>query len=240
MRWDKDKDVRRWSGGAWLRLDPTPAARDAAAGNSPMRKIEQGLDWIDSLWSDYVMDMDRRRQEETIYQPAIRAIKQTASDVCDLRAGRRGLLQKIGNLLNVSQWNGIGGWLLHVGGPLLIVLGIMFLAFRRVWRAGRRLWRRMAARAVSRARRERSRVEFYHRFRDALGPEGAGPRGRPDAARVCQDRRRENCHYFRPARACLAARNGSRGLLPRSFRRPAPRQPPDRSGRTWTGGIAAF
>ena len=24
-----------------------------------MRKIEQGLDWIDSLWSDYVMDMDR-------------------------------------------------------------------------------------------------------------------------------------------------------------------------------------
>jgi transglutaminase-like putative cysteine protease len=171
MRWDKDKDVRRWSGGAWLRLDPTPAARDAAAGNSPMRKIEQGLDWIDSLWSDYVMDMDRRRQEETIYQPAIRAIKQTASDVCDLRWWR-GLLQKIGNLLNVSQWNGIGGWLLHVGGPLLIVLGIMFLAFRRVWRAGRRLWRRMAARAVSRARRERSRVEFYHRFETLLARKG--------------------------------------------------------------------
>ena len=71
LRWG---DAGRWTRGAWLRLDPTPAA-DADAGLL-VRKIGAAADWIESFWSDYVMDMDRQRQNEAIYAPLFKAIRE--------------------------------------------------------------------------------------------------------------------------------------------------------------------
>jgi len=59
-----------WAGaaGAWLRLDPTPAAAQ------PLPKklfwaMWRWLDWLDFLWRQYVVEMDQSRQEETVYRP---------------------------------------------------------------------------------------------------------------------------------------------------------------------------
>ena len=67
MRWGDDDE--RWEGGAWLRLDATPPSAEIA-GHCALDKARQGFNWIDSLWDDYVMEMDRQRQEEAVYQPA--------------------------------------------------------------------------------------------------------------------------------------------------------------------------
>ena len=133
LRWGHGP--RRWSGGAWLRLDPTPGSRDLLAGGKDLSKWQQGLNWINSLWSDYVMEMDRQRQQEAIYQPAIKAIKDLAHNMFT-RKWWRSVLDKIGNALNLRQWNGLGSWLLHVALPLFVGLVLVVLACRRVWRSG--------------------------------------------------------------------------------------------------------
>ena len=67
LRWGDDP--QRWAGGAWLRLDPTPAAVADRPATRPWASSQQGLNWIDSLWADYVMEMDRQRQNEAVYRP---------------------------------------------------------------------------------------------------------------------------------------------------------------------------
>ena len=82
------------------------------------------------------------------------------------------LLGKIGNVLNLRGWNGLGGWLLHVGLPLLLGLVLAGLVCRRAWQSARRLWRRLAGRPAGAARRARPRVEFYRRFEALLARRG--------------------------------------------------------------------
>ena len=47
----------------WLRLDPTPSS--SAPGSSPSR-VTQVLDVAQNVWDDYVVDMDRSRQETSL------------------------------------------------------------------------------------------------------------------------------------------------------------------------------
>ncbi|MCH2131808.1 MAG: transglutaminase domain-containing protein, partial [Pirellulaceae bacterium] len=47
----------------WLRLDPTPSA--TASANQPSR-VTQVLDVAQNAWDDYVVDMDRSRQEASV------------------------------------------------------------------------------------------------------------------------------------------------------------------------------
>ena len=50
-------------------------------------KSGQGRNWIDSLWSDYVMEMDRQRQNEAVYQPLIADHAATARNMCTIANG---------------------------------------------------------------------------------------------------------------------------------------------------------
>ena len=231
LRWG---DAGRWTRGAWLRLDPTPAA-DADAGLLA-RKISAGIDWIESFWSDYVMDMDRQRQNEAIYNPMFAAIGRTAKDMVNLRWWRDRLKQ-VGRWLRGARWHGLGGWLQHVGLPLAVALAALWLIGRRMGQVGRRIWRRLRERAAA-GRRRRSRIDFYRRFETLLARKGlvrpAGQTPRELALRGRAHRRGHRATGF-----AGAARPTRQRLLPRPLRRPAPGQPPTRSGRTWLGPIGA-
>ncbi len=168
LRWGDDP--QRWAGGAWLRLDPTPAASQQA-GNSAMSRLQQGLNWIDSLWANYVMEMDRQRQNEAVYRPLVTTIRTTVRNLCSAEWWR-GKLHGLANLLNLSRWDGIGGWLLHVGLPLALILSLAGWIGFGLWRRPERFWGRLAGRAASPARRARPRVEFYRRFEVLLARKG--------------------------------------------------------------------
>ncbi len=165
------RDDRRMAGGAWLRLDATPLDEAAAASRSALGRIDQALNWIDSLWANYVVEMDRQRQNDAIYQPAVNAVKKATRNLGN-RQWWRDFFHGLGQWLNFSRWNGPGGWLLHVGLPLLVGIPILGLACRRMWRATRRLYGRLAGRAALHARRPRPRVEFYRRFESLLARQG--------------------------------------------------------------------
>lgn len=58
--------------GGWLRLEPTPsgsAAETRFPGANLLGQVTGGMRWLDRVWSNYVVEMDRRRQREAIYAP---------------------------------------------------------------------------------------------------------------------------------------------------------------------------
>lgn len=58
--------------GGWLRLDPTPGIeRDwgAATNRTMVSMIDELLDYAQVLWSDYVLGLTAKRQQESIYAP---------------------------------------------------------------------------------------------------------------------------------------------------------------------------
>jgi len=68
----KGPDHWQWANGAWLRLDPTPAAAETAAATEGFwAHWNLWQDW----WSSYILDMDRRQQYESIYEPVSAALE---------------------------------------------------------------------------------------------------------------------------------------------------------------------
>ena len=53
-------------GGAWLRLDPTPSD-DSSESNSWTGRARDWLDYVDTIWGDYVVSLSQQRQEQALY-----------------------------------------------------------------------------------------------------------------------------------------------------------------------------
>jgi transglutaminase-like putative cysteine protease len=163
----------QWASGAWLRLDPTPASGEPGGAGLWGRGLDGVLDRLDLLWSHYVLDMDRLRQHEAIYAPAIQALQQWASTLSDagwwkerftkLRGALglgRGEEGETVSLLRLAEV-----WVLAA--LLFLVIGYGVYRFLRVpafevlsarpWRAGRRAG---------------VQVAFYRRFEAVLARRG--------------------------------------------------------------------
>jgi len=165
-------DATRFAGGAWLRLEPTPAGPGAlvADDTSLAGRLRRGLDRFGELWSDYVLEMDQRRQRHAVYEPVVRAASRLFERLRD-PAWWQGLGARIAAVLHLSALGAIGGWL----AAILIVTAAAAVAIflRRRVRAGwRRLWARLAGRPQPAAQGDLSRVEFYRRLEVLLARSG--------------------------------------------------------------------
>ena len=98
--------------GGWLRLEPTPAAPGAMVDgdDSLAGRFQQGVDWFESLWSNYVLEMDRRRQRDAIYEPAVRAVSKAVRQLSD-PAWWRALGASIADALHLGALSTLGRWL---------------------------------------------------------------------------------------------------------------------------------
>jgi hypothetical protein len=166
------KDHWDWSFGGWLRLDPTPAAGETEAGGifaAFLDRAKKAVDWLESRWTNYVVEMDRQRQREAIYQPVVRAARDAIRNLRDPQWWR-GLLEKIGWVLDITE-GGAGFWLRLV---LLLPTGLLVLVFGVRWlrRLLPRLWARLAGWAIPAAGKDHPRVEFYDRLEALLARHG--------------------------------------------------------------------
>jgi protein-glutamine gamma-glutamyltransferase len=58
-------------GGAWYRLDPTPGRELYAPVDeqSLANSVAQAFDYVELLWRDYVLSLNKNRQEDVVYEP---------------------------------------------------------------------------------------------------------------------------------------------------------------------------
>jgi hypothetical protein len=165
------EDDTKWSQGAWLRLDPSPAASapDAGTMGSLVERTSAYLTWLDYLWDDYVMRMDAPRQRQAIYKPVaetVGAMLKRARDPDWWRAAWSNCCRAVRQGLQAMK---DGRWFSWRGG--FVAVAAMLLA-AVLYRTGRFLWRRWKLWASGRVRTGRrarpARVEFYCRLEALL------------------------------------------------------------------------
>jgi transglutaminase-like putative cysteine protease len=150
--------------GVWYRLDPTPISNDGSSeANELLLPLAQLMNWFDSTWNKYVMEMDRSRQKTAIYQPIVNWLKGGYAKVTDPEWWR-GVWKKTKPMLNPKNWN-TEKWISWRGG--LIGIAIM-LTMVVIFKVLRWFYRLIAGRIrkirAEKARRRRIEVEFYRRF----------------------------------------------------------------------------
>ena len=100
-----DSEPRRF--GAWLRLDPTPGVSNAPTpiGDSGViGRFAEFKDFIQLLWRDYVVGLDRDRQREAIYGPIASSVSTLFNDMLLSREWWAAFGE------TVSQRMGLGSW----------------------------------------------------------------------------------------------------------------------------------
>ena len=190
----------RWLAGGWLRLDPTAAGGESARDSWLVRPSKY-LDWLNFAWNNYVMEMDRSRQHQAIYQPVADALRDAALAVTDPKT-----LAKLADALGLSRWHQPGSpwfeWraflaVVFGGGVIVLVLGLLTSRKLRRWLA----W--VGSRGDLARRGEQVRVEFYRRLEALLARFGLR---RPP----CQTQR----EFARAAGLSLGERLGDQQLAP--------------------------
>ncbi len=156
-----------WRRGAWLRLDPTPDTAAPTFLNSVSFSLTDFSHWIQTIWGEYVLNMDTSKQATTIYQP--------------LREGWQFVLERVFNIgfwtdvvaeiprryqeafaaAKQGRWKPVD-WMLVVG-PIVAVIVIAF----SVRRYAKLLWNLLRKR-TDRERRRRITIDFYVRMERIL------------------------------------------------------------------------
>ena len=191
----------QWADGGWLRLDPTPMARDLGLEQSAslMGRVSSYFNWLDYVWDSYVMEMDSPRQREAVYAPVAETVKRLVRAVSD-RQWWREVLGAMGKSLRDRLGSLFGG--LWRGGLTIVTAAVVLLLGYGVFRwALRRLFVRLTGQVDSEQRSHQAKVEFYRRLEAALARFGL--------ARAASQTQREFAHE---AGAKVAQSTGERRL----------------------------
>ena len=152
----RDGDSLDWSNGAWLRLDPTPAASGLGIG-MVAQGMENWLEWMRSSWRRDVMGMNKARQREAIYGPLADQLK---------RLGSWGPIQaQMRFPRSLSDLTRIARALVL---PVVLVILVLLLARGRFWKLLKILRLQLAAMAGRSPPAVESSIEFYRRLEALL------------------------------------------------------------------------
>ncbi|MBC8877215.1 MAG: DUF3488 domain-containing protein [Planctomycetes bacterium] len=162
-------------GGGWLRLEPTLGAADDADSvheRGLMDVVDDVLDHARTLWSDYVMGLTARRQQESIYGPVSEGTDPVAWEAF------LGQLQKEREAI-LGFLRGQAAMLAALVAALLAGFYLMLKRFKRanpppIVRVVQRWTSRLTNRPNSRRQSAHAQriVDFYRRFENLLA--GAG------------------------------------------------------------------
>jgi hypothetical protein len=156
-----------WSEGAWLRLDPTPAAFEGAnemPPTSPFPSLRHMMDYADYLWAGYVLSMDARRQRETFFEP-IKLLTEGTVAVLFNRELWAMTLKNIGKLLRGERLDDAGLWFSWRAAVLSFVfLTTLVFLYRGIAWIVRRVFRIAGPQQAYSGSLKDAEVEFYRRL----------------------------------------------------------------------------
>jgi hypothetical protein len=160
-----------WRHGAWLRLDPTPAAYEGAESMPPTNRfpsLRHWMDYADYLWSGYVLSMDSRRQREAIFEPLKLATQEVAKVLFDRVMWER-TLRGMWRILKGERLDDAGLWFSWRAALLTFVfLTLLVFLYRAVAWIIRRVLRFARPNAGKRRSLKDAEVEFYRRLEAIL------------------------------------------------------------------------
>ena len=155
-------------GDAWLRLDPTPdsaLALNVAAVGPWRARINDAVDYLQLLWSEYVLGLNQKRQREAIYEP----IRRFFQSVSTLAFSQEVWIDRVDSLRVRFQGDLFSRRNLQDATIGIVVLTALFYLGRALirwgWRWGRGLWK-------SKRNSNRPKVEFYRRLEGILARRG--------------------------------------------------------------------
>ena len=154
--------------GAWVRLDPTPGENWVAqsVAVSPWRqKLTDTVDYMQLLWSEYVLGLNEKRQRKAIYEPIMNFFRNAFS----LAFSREVWSERWETIRSRFEGEFFTRENARDGAIAVAVLTAAFYALRFF---GGLLWRFIASKWSDSARRNRPRIEFYRRFESMLAKRG--------------------------------------------------------------------
>ncbi len=154
-------------GDAWVRLDPTPSGDLSIAGAriSPWKaKIGDTVDYMQLLWSEYVLGLNEKRQRRAIYEPLQALFKNSTM----LLFSREIWVARWESLLQRFQGDLFTRDNIRDSVIAVAVLIASFFVLRTIWR----LLGKGFSRIRRRDRQRRPQVEFYARFEKLLAKYG--------------------------------------------------------------------
>ena len=159
-----DPTEEQLKNGLWYRFDPTPiASGDTSQAQKLLLPFARWLNWFDAAWDNYVMEMDRARQNTAVYKPIITWLKNAYQKITDPQWWV-GVWQKTKPMLNPHNWN-TDKWISWRGGLVgVAVMLTMLVVFRTTRWIYRIFARRLGKIRAEKERRRRIEVEFYRRF----------------------------------------------------------------------------
>lgn len=154
--------------GGWLRLDPTPSGADTRL-TTWFVPVRRSMDWIDSAWSNYFVELDCQRQRDAIYGPIAQAATSVWQAVTN-GAWWRALLNSRGVQRYLARLNREAAWVLVCATGVLLACAVASITWGLIhlilYLRGRR---RDGPRG---GRRCPANVEFYRRFETLLARQG--------------------------------------------------------------------
>jgi hypothetical protein len=160
----RSENPKCWVYGGWLRLDGTAGddLGSTAANRTTLGAWEARFHSLQHLWERYIADMDRAKQQESVYEPIRRAVREFTTGILSWSTWRD---------LFVGAWHGLArlmrsGIMGKLFGTLLliIIVGVAVLAAWLFAKLIRWIWRRVFGRGGLGSSRTRASVEFYRRF----------------------------------------------------------------------------
>jgi len=169
----RERPSWQWSGGAWLRLDATPSAQETSGALSLLTRIGGLPNRLSFAWTNYVMEMDRPRQRNAIYQPVADALRRAFRAITD-PDWWRSVVGWVSDALGLGHWWSSGGpWFSWHALGMVLLFGLVAVALYGVARAAYARW--IAPWLNSNWRRRggaHTRVQFYRRFEKLLARRG--------------------------------------------------------------------
>ena len=160
-----------WTGGGWLRLDPTPAPHDL------MMARAFSLQWTDfyyrvqAFWNDFVVNMNQGRQLEWIYQPLYQVWHYVVYRAFNFEFWKNLFVDMVRYYVSFftdTPRPKQQTWDMFYLFPPLIVLGMIFLVGRQLVSWLRILFRKQTGEEM----RRRITIEFYLRMEKMLAKIG--------------------------------------------------------------------
>ncbi len=162
-------------GGAWLVLDPTEGSTDAGQAGQDrgiLARLRQSLDYGRVLWSNYVVGLNSKRQQQGIYQPLSEGVSAAVDNLVSAQVWQARFHAVANSPVGTfwdwyrRHWFSWRGGLVAAGFSLVVAFG--YFAVGWLLRALRKLGLVGTARASS----EPPVLEMYRRLEAALAQHG--------------------------------------------------------------------